>query len=341
MPSLTLKSGVEFYYTDSGAVTSGGNYTTLVIIHGHTFHSGTFQRLNPLARPNSLRIISLNRREYPGTSPYSAEELTVFAEGTEDERTSLLQQQGHDLALFLDGLVDELSIPNAGGIVLIGWSMGTIFLLSLIASMATLPTATKERLFSFVHTVILFQPPLLALGLPSPSGWLVPHTDPDIAPEARGAVFAKWISSHFVHGDLSTRNIDNLTYSNTDPLRTPTVETLNPQELFSMADFAPGEKYDNIVGLPPFANAVFKLTQKALFDPAVRGAWSGTRFWNVYGDAEPRDIIYAAWYLEDQSHAANTPELSINFKVIEGGNHFLVWEEPERAIAELKECFSI
>jgi hypothetical protein len=40
MPSLTLESGVVFGYTDSGAVTGGGDYTTLVIIHGHTFHSG-------------------------------------------------------------------------------------------------------------------------------------------------------------------------------------------------------------------------------------------------------------------------------------------------------------
>ncbi|KAJ7849292.1 hypothetical protein B0H13DRAFT_2361313 [Mycena leptocephala] len=74
MPSLTLESGVVFGYTDSGAVTGGGDYTTLVIIHGHTFHSGTFQRLNPLAQPNSLRIISVNRREYPGSSPYSAQD---------------------------------------------------------------------------------------------------------------------------------------------------------------------------------------------------------------------------------------------------------------------------
>ncbi|KAJ6579633.1 Alpha/Beta hydrolase protein [Mycena vulgaris] len=341
MPSLTLNSGVEFFYTDSGAVATGGDYTTLVIIHGHTFHSGTFQRLNPLAQPNSLRIISVNRRCYPGSSGYSVEELAAFVEGTEAQRASLLEQQGRDLALFLDGLIKELSLPQDGGIALIGWSMGTIFLLSLIASVETLPVPTQDRLSSFVHTVVLLQPPSLALGLPCPSGWLIPHTDPDIAPEARGPAFAKWVSSYFLHGDLSTHNLAHLTYNNTDPVRSSTVERLKPEELNAIADFAPGDKYDNLVGLSPFEGPVFKQTNKALFDIAVRGVWSGTKFWNVYGSAEPWNIIYAAWHLEAQCRAANVPELTIHFKVIEGSNHFLVWEDPAKAIKELKECFSI
>lgn len=118
---------------------------------------GTFQRLNAFAAPHSLRIISVNRREYPGSSPYSAEELTAFAEGSDDERTNLLAQQGRDLALFLDGLIGQLSLPKAGGIALIGWSLGTIFLLSLVASMDTLPATTQDRLSGFVHTVVLFR----------------------------------------------------------------------------------------------------------------------------------------------------------------------------------------
>ncbi|KAJ7824851.1 Alpha/Beta hydrolase protein [Mycena leptocephala] len=341
MPSLTLESGVVFGYTDSGAVTGGGDYTTLVIIHGHTFHSGTFQRLNPLAQPNSLRIISVNRREYPGSSPYSAQELAAFAEGTDAERASLLKQQGRDLAMFLDGLLSELSIPQTGGIALIGWSMGTLFVLALIASIDTLPTATQERLSSFVHTVVMLQSPSLALGVPIPSGWLIPHTDPNIAPESRGFAFAKWVSSYFIHGDLSNHDIDSLTYTNTDPSKSATVETLSPEDLFAMTDFGPAEKYDNIIGLPPFAGAVFKQTNKALFDPTVRAVWSQTRFWTLYGSAEPWPIIYGAWFLEAQSHEMNNAELAIEFKVIDGSNHFLVWEDPEKAINELKECFSI
>jgi pimeloyl-ACP methyl ester carboxylesterase len=125
----------------------------------------TFQRMNPFAQPNSLRIISVNRRGYPGSSPYSAEDLVIFAEGNEAERAALLEQQGRDLALFLDGIIDALSIPKAGGIALIGWSMGTLFLLSLI-SCETLPTNTKARLSSFVHTVVLLRSCLSSIFSP-------------------------------------------------------------------------------------------------------------------------------------------------------------------------------
>ncbi|KAJ7166068.1 Alpha/Beta hydrolase protein [Mycena filopes] len=338
MPSITLHNGVDFFYTDTGPV--GGDYTTIVIIHGHTFHSGTFQRLNPFAAPNSLRIICVNRREYPGSSPYSIEDLAVFAQGSDAQRAVLLDRQGRDLAMFLDALI-ELKVPSSGGIALVGWSVGTIYLLAVIASLEALPGATRERLSTHVRSVILLQAPSLALGIPSPAGFFIPHTDPAIAPEARGPAFAKWVSSFFVHGDLSARTLDQLTYSNTDPRKRPTIESLRPEELFGMADFAPGDKYDSIVGLPPFAALVRKQTEKALFDPRVRRLWKGARFWSVYGDAEPWNIIHAAWVLEDGVRAANRAELAISFKVIGGSNHFLVWEDPERAINELKECLAM
>jgi hypothetical protein len=131
------------------------------------------------------------------------------------------------------------------------------------------------------------------------------------------------VSSYFIHGDISTHNLEHLTYNNVDPHKLSTIETLKPEELFAIADFAPAEQYDNIVGLSPFAGPVFKQTNKALFDTAVRGAWSGAKFWNIYGSAEPWNIIYAAWFLEDQARAANAPELAIHFKVIDGTNHFV------------------
>ncbi|KAK7053745.1 AB hydrolase-1 domain-containing protein [Favolaschia claudopus] len=335
MPSLALESGVVFAYTDSGALTDYTCYKTVVIIHGHTFHNGTFQRLNALAKPNGLRIISVNRREYPGSTPYSDEELATFACGSDAERAVLLEQQGRDLAMFLDGLITHLHLPQTGGMAILGWSMGCLFLMALVSCICTLPKATQERLSSFVHNIVMLQPPSLAFGIPTPPGWLIPQTDPRIAPEARGPAFAKWVSSYFIHGNLSSRNIDELTYDDTDPDKSSTIETLTPEEFLGMTDFAPGDRYDNIVGLPPFAAPVFEQTQKALFNEAVRDAWRGTQFWNVYGDAEPWNIIYAAWFLED---LAIKSAFQINFKVIHGINHFLVWENPEKALNELKEC---
>ncbi|KAJ7893943.1 hypothetical protein B0H14DRAFT_3662057, partial [Mycena olivaceomarginata] len=225
--------GVKFFYTDSGSTVHGQDYTTVVIVHGHSFHSGTFQKLSLLAESNRLRIVSVNRREYPGSSPYTAQELKVFNEGTDRDRAVLLEQQGRDLALFVDGLIVVLPVTPAGGIMLVRLSIGTIFLLSLIGSIATLPFETRARLCPLV-TVVLLQSPSLALGLPIPQGLLIPHTDPRIPAENKGSAFAKWVSSHFLHGDLSGHELEQLTYDNTDPSRPSTIEKLNPEEVLAI-----------------------------------------------------------------------------------------------------------
>jgi hypothetical protein len=183
-----------------------------------------------------------------------------------------------------------------------------------------LRASKSASIYRYLFLNVHVESPSLALGLPSPSGRLIPQTDPTIAPEARGPAFAKWVSSYFLHGDLSTHNIDHLTYNDTDPAKPSTIETLKPEDLFAMTDFAPAEKYDNIVGLPAFAGPVFSQTNKALFNSAVREAWSGTRFWNIYGSAEPWTVIYGSWFLEDQSRAM---KLGITSKVIQGSNHFV------------------
>ncbi|KAJ7508120.1 hypothetical protein B0H11DRAFT_1966695 [Mycena galericulata] len=337
MPHLLLNNGVKFFYTDSGSTVHGQDYTTVVVVHGHSFHSGTFQKLSPLAALNRLRLVCVNRREYPGSSPYTAQELKVFNEGTDAERAVLLGQQGHDLALFVDGLIDVLPVTPAGGIMLVGWSIGTIFLLSLIASIATLPFEMRARLCPLVHTVVLLQSPSVALGLPIPQGLLIPHTDPRIPAEEKGSAFAKWVSSYFLHGDLTGHELEQLTYDKTDPSRPSTIEKLNPEEFLAITDFGPGDKYDSIIGLSPFRDLLFAQMNKALFDPEVRAAW-GANFWNIYGDAEPWPMMYAAWFLEDCVDVRKAPELALTFQVIDGANHFLVWENPAQAMEILTGC---
>ncbi|KAK7053764.1 AB hydrolase-1 domain-containing protein [Favolaschia claudopus] len=334
MPSLTLQNGVVFGYTDSGALTESTSYKTLVFIHGHTFHNGVFQRLNPVAKSNGLRVIAVNRREYPGSSSFSDEELAKFATGTDAERATLLEQQGRDLAMFLDGLITD-HLPQTGGVALVGWGMGNLFLMPLVACISTLPEATRKRLSSFVRSIIMMHAPSFAFALPTPSGKLIPPTDPKIPPEALGPALAKWVSGYFIHGDLSSHNVDNLTYHNYDPAKPSTVETLKPEEFLGMMDLAPGGKYDNIIGGPPFTAPLSKQTKKALFTKTVRDSWGSAHFWVVYGDAEPWNAIQAAWSLED---LAKESACEINFKVIKGINHFFVWENPEKALTELKEC---
>ncbi|KAF7331333.1 AB hydrolase-1 domain-containing protein [Mycena kentingensis (nom. inval.)] len=354
MPSYTLDSGITFTYTDSGAVRSNKAYTTLVFIHGHTFHAGTFQRLLPIAAANGLRVLCINRREYAESNLYTDEELDIFASGTQEQRAALLAGQGRDLALCVDGLIQRLRLPKAGGVALIGWSLGATFLCSILASIESLPAPAKKRLVDHVHTTILFQAPSVALGIPLPSTehLPIPHTDPTIAPADRPAAFARWVSAFFAHGDLSTRSLSALTYHPAaEP--TPTLARMSAEEVASMVDYAPGQRYDDAVGLPQFAGVVKDIVQRALWDGRVRNAWrrlrpglgihptggaSGGGLWVLYGTAEVWNVIQAAWVLEDEAKMHPQPGMEMRFAVMQGVNHFLVWEDAQAALDALKQC---
>lgn len=173
MPTLTVRKDVEFHYTDSGPIPNTP-YTTVIIIHGHTFHNGTllelyrsyklltqtiigiFQRTLPIASAHSLRVICVNRREYPGSSPYTAEELRVIAHGCDAERKEFLHQEGILFALFIDGLIQQLSLPKEGGVAVAGWSLGTVLSFGVLSSIHDLPEDTQGRLKTYIRSFILW-----------------------------------------------------------------------------------------------------------------------------------------------------------------------------------------
>ena len=114
---------------------------------------GIFQRLLDLAGPRQLRAIAINRREYPGTTPYSEDERRVIREGSFEERKNFLQEQGILLALAVDGLIEELSLR--GPVAVAGWSLGTAFTISLYCSINSLSDNVQHRLKNSIKTFIL------------------------------------------------------------------------------------------------------------------------------------------------------------------------------------------
>ncbi|KAF7291780.1 AB hydrolase-1 domain-containing protein [Mycena chlorophos] len=348
LSTFTLENGVAFTYTDSGPVEQNGAYPTLFVIHGHTFHAGTFRRLHPLASHSGLRVICLNRREYDGSSLYPEDELAVFTTGTEEERAALLGVQGRDLALCIDGIIRSLALPKAGGVALMAWSLGNVFLLSVLASLNTLPAPTKERLVQWVHTAIIFQAPSFVFGVPPAKNLLVPQTDPTIPPAEKKVAFAKWVSSFFEHpGDLSTHDLSALTYPaplNPPPDKTPTIQRMTPEEVQSVINTAPGPRYDDFISFPPYAGILAAQAERALWDVGTRKAWvrmneRGGGLWTIYATADCWNTIHAGWVLEDEAMAH--PGLPMRFQVLEGANHFLMWEDPQRALDVFKRCMPV
>ena len=86
----------------------------------------------PFAAANRVRLILVNRRDYPGSTPLSDVELAELGSPDLETRAKALAQQGLDMGLFLAWLVREENIPpvsidrdgkQQGGIALVAWSL--------------------------------------------------------------------------------------------------------------------------------------------------------------------------------------------------------------------------
>ncbi|KAF9003009.1 Alpha/Beta hydrolase protein [Cyathus striatus] len=333
MPFLSIRHGLTYFYTDNG-VPNTPNYKTMIMIHGYGGHSGLFQKLNPLTLAKGLRLICLNRREYPGSTSFTEEELKRLNDGSEPERADMIAQQGADYALFVDGVIKECALPKDGGVILTGYSLGNIFLLSILASITSLPVDTQNRLKEYVTVAIMLDPPSQAIGGKSPAQSYVPTWDEEIPPESRGMAFGIWATSYFKHGDLSTRDINQLVYREANISKTPSILTMSPEEFEATNDFSAGEKWEDRINLPHNINILSSQTKKALFNPFIKAAWNNLPMWHVYGTSGPWNVVYAAWVLEDwlQEVDFKQPEPLIKFKPVDGANHGFTWDEPQRAL---------
>ena len=165
-------------------------------------------------------------------------------------------------------------------------------------------------------------PPCQALGFPMPSGGWTPLIDPDISDEDRGPAFAKWVSSYFKHGDLSSRDFSQLKLraSEGNTSRKATTDTIPLEELMAITDSGPAAKCEGfIIDSGHFFPAFIKQMTKALLDTQIREDWGGHPVWFVYCEASFWNVHYAAWNLEKQEKASE----KINFKFVPGANHFV------------------
>jgi len=212
-----------------------------------------------------------------------------------------------------------------------GWSLGNLYTIAMRASINYLPDDTKQRLKEYTRGFIVLDSPAHALGFPIPSGGYTPLMDHDIPEEARGPAFAKWVSSYYKHGDISSQDLSQLNQCEGDASKKPTTDTIPLEELLTITDFGPAAKYETfIVESQQFLTVFMNQTTKALFDPQIRDVWGEHPVWFVYFEASIWLAIYAAWKLKEEDKNSE-----INFISIPGANHFLMWDEPEQFVSLL------
>jgi hypothetical protein len=126
-----------------------------------------FHKALPEARKKGIRMIAVNRRHYPGSTPYLPEELAPLKLDETDIPKCLLflQHRGLELIGFIHRIVEKLGLPTlgpdgSGMITVLGHSIGNIHTLSLARCFQneSLPTLLKE-VKEWISGIIIFGNP--------------------------------------------------------------------------------------------------------------------------------------------------------------------------------------
>ena len=126
-----------------------------------------FKRLFPLAAQHNMRLVTLNARDYHGSTPFSDSELAALGSPDLQSQHSVLRACGRELCAFLVWFVEQEKIPpmsasaegsagRRGGISLLGWSFGSAFTFSFLAQAGALSEETRTLLGAYLRTIVGF-----------------------------------------------------------------------------------------------------------------------------------------------------------------------------------------
>ncbi|KAI0739376.1 hypothetical protein C8Q80DRAFT_1347120 [Daedaleopsis nitida] len=390
--------------SDTGAPEGSTDYTTVVLIHGFAWHSerlqrynsanwldttpprcqsdtptGIFTKLLPLAPAHNARVVLLNRRDYPGSTPYTAAELsdlrTAADESTDSSaaKTVLLQflaARARELYDLLDAFVHEHDIPparaeeDAGGIVLVGWSFGTCLTTAFLAHVASFSGGTPSSLGKYVRRVIFHDTPYHVLGFPPIPNPYNPLSDPTLAPEAAPLAFSNWVSGYYGHR-LSSPEPDGAEAQSVFVQRLearhplahppPTLSTLSDAERAASLYPVPGGPggSDSLILVAAIRLGIFGLLrdQALLLPDRALGeedndkgraggekqgqAWYGVEVRYMWCDHSVWEMPWGVWNMRariQEDRKARKTMRNFRFLRLRGANHFVHWDEPERAL---------
>ncbi|KAF5319610.1 hypothetical protein D9619_008564 [Psilocybe cf. subviscida] len=334
MLSIKVTDTIKFAYHDSGPPPNKTVYDTVVLIHGHTYHTGTFKPMLDQAHDFGFRIILPNRRLYPGSTPYTKEEVDALqADKSVDDRTQAFLKQGEYLLKFVNNVIAEHKLQS---VLLVGWSLGTAFLNATVASITTVGEDLRANLRKTVKSIVWWDTPASAHGLPNPptGGW-VPLYDLSLTPEERGPAFAHWLAQYYPHKDLDKKDCHGLIYKITTPIKRPTFTGVSFDELLTKVDLTAGVNGDDPIGDIPFQPIVDIVRKLAVFNKPVRDEWGNVPFIVLYGDESPYNVQWAVWKFEEEAEKTGLPIRTIPMS---GANHFAMEDHTKLTFETLRTC---
>lgn len=127
--------------------------------------SATFNRILPLAPNHNLRLVVVNRRDYPGSSPYSDAEIESIKGGNADAHSKFVKARGREFATFINNFIEQNNIPRAaedgksGGIVLMAWSSGNYYTLSILTFADAIDDYIRKAIEPYFRSLMIFGEP--------------------------------------------------------------------------------------------------------------------------------------------------------------------------------------
>ena len=112
----------------------------------------------------NLRLIALNLRDYPHSTPLTSAELEQLLSPDITKQEAAARAQGLEIAKFLKNLIVAEKLPTVqikegkrvGGVVLLAWSLGNVYSLSMLGNEKYLDAETKTVLQQSLRTYIIY-----------------------------------------------------------------------------------------------------------------------------------------------------------------------------------------
>lgn len=184
MPTIPVnQQGHVLYYEDTGPpAISNEPYTTLIVVHGTLFHGGeqalarnemlgdlchpsnpaVFNRLLPLASQYNIRLVLVNRREYPGSSLFTDEDLNKLKNKDDAVHIEFARERAEGIATFInvfkyqEGIAEASPDGRSGGVSLMGWSSGALHTIALLGYADLLSEDLKKSIEPYLRSYIVF-----------------------------------------------------------------------------------------------------------------------------------------------------------------------------------------
>ena len=123
-----------------------------------------FKKLIPFAAEHDTRLVLVNRRDFPGSDPYDDDDrhrIAAISDAPDGMKPlqSFMSERARELYDFLAAYVKQENIPPArgitGGIILVSWSWGAVWLTAFVANLKSFPMDVVN-LRQYVRRIVLY-----------------------------------------------------------------------------------------------------------------------------------------------------------------------------------------